>query len=338
MENEDLDLEKELEDDEALLNFDLDDISDEELGEEASDSEEDIIELVNLVEEGPETEISDDGEIADLIEETGSPMQSAADAGLDLGDVPPSGLEEEDVAEEEITEDDLSGLLEEEPGEEVSLDLEGEEGEAEEEITEDDFSGLLEDEPDEEVFLDLEGEEGAEPEEGTAEEEITEEDLESLLEGESGDEISLDLDAEEGGELEEDTADAFEDLLKDESDEEPVMDLGPLSGDEEPLEDVVKEIGIPEPIAGAEPAASAEETGEVDFAEEPAALAPEAISPLPAAGEGIGISEERLEAVVSRVVQEVVERVARETMADVAEKVITEAIEALKESLETSSD
>ena len=51
----------------------------------------------------------------------------------------------------------------------------------------------------------------------------------------------------------------------------------------------------------------------------------------------IGLSEEKIEAIVSRVVEEVVERVARETMASVAERVITEAIDALKQSLESGS-
>jgi histone H3/H4 len=51
-----------------------------------------------------------------------------------------------------------------------------------------------------------------------------------------------------------------------------------------------------------------------------------------------GISEERLEEIITKVVQEVVERVARETMASVAEKVIGQAIEALRASLENSSE
>ena len=51
-----------------------------------------------------------------------------------------------------------------------------------------------------------------------------------------------------------------------------------------------------------------------------------------------GLSEEDIEDIVSRVVKEVVERVTRETMIEVAEKVITEAIDALKQSLESISD
>ncbi|MCP4681685.1 MAG: hypothetical protein GY864_05085 [Desulfobacterales bacterium] len=48
----------------------------------------------------------------------------------------------------------------------------------------------------------------------------------------------------------------------------------------------------------------------------------------------LGISEERLEAIITKAVQDSVERVSRETMANVAEKVIGESIEALKQSLD----
>jgi pilus assembly protein FimV len=48
-----------------------------------------------------------------------------------------------------------------------------------------------------------------------------------------------------------------------------------------------------------------------------------------------GISEEKVEAIVTNVIRDVVERVTRETMAGVAEKVIREAIDALKQSLES---
>jgi hypothetical protein len=61
----------------------------------------------------------------------------------------------------------------------------------------------------------------------------------------------------------------------------------------------------------------------------------------PDAGHGekvsIGVSEERMEAIIREVIEDVVERVARETMANVAERVIGEAIEALKQSLEDRS-
>lgn len=52
----------------------------------------------------------------------------------------------------------------------------------------------------------------------------------------------------------------------------------------------------------------------------------------------ISISEERVEAIITRVVGDVVERVARETMARVAEKVIKEAIDDLRQSLELPAE
>ena len=52
----------------------------------------------------------------------------------------------------------------------------------------------------------------------------------------------------------------------------------------------------------------------------------------------IGISEERIEAIITKVVQDVVERVVKETMATTSEKVIRETIEALKRSIESTSD
>jgi hypothetical protein len=58
----------------------------------------------------------------------------------------------------------------------------------------------------------------------------------------------------------------------------------------------------------------------------------------PKAEQFIGITEERMEAIITRVVQDVVERVARETMTTVAEKMITEAIAALTRSLESPQD
>ena len=52
----------------------------------------------------------------------------------------------------------------------------------------------------------------------------------------------------------------------------------------------------------------------------------------------IALSQERMETIITQTVERVVERVTRETMVKVAEKVIGEAIQALKQSLESSSD
>ncbi|MCP4667647.1 MAG: hypothetical protein GY849_14930 [Deltaproteobacteria bacterium] len=58
----------------------------------------------------------------------------------------------------------------------------------------------------------------------------------------------------------------------------------------------------------------------------------------PTAEKLIGLSEERLAAIITRVVQDVVERVARETMKAVSERMIREAIGALKQSLQSPQD
>jgi len=52
----------------------------------------------------------------------------------------------------------------------------------------------------------------------------------------------------------------------------------------------------------------------------------------------VEISEEKIETILTSVVQDVVEKVARETFTTVAEKLIAEAIETLKESLESPRD
>lgn len=53
------------------------------------------------------------------------------------------------------------------------------------------------------------------------------------------------------------------------------------------------------------------------------------------AGQLAGISKEDLETIITEVVRNTVERVARETMAEVAERLIQEAIDGLKQSLDS---
>ncbi|WP_028320282.1 hypothetical protein [Desulfatiglans anilini] len=52
----------------------------------------------------------------------------------------------------------------------------------------------------------------------------------------------------------------------------------------------------------------------------------------------MAISEDRIEEIIRRIVGETVERVARETLTTVAEKLIREAIDSLKESLQSEQD
>jgi len=83
-----------------------------------------------------------------------------------------------------------------------------------------------------------------------------------------------------------------------------------------------------------------------DFSEEDLSEVPEmqaeqlgsgvaAASIVSAPEERVEISEEKIESIITSVVQDVVEKVARETFTTVAEKLIAEAIETLKESLES---
>ncbi len=92
-----------------------------------------------------------------------------------------------------------------------------------------------------------------------------------------------------------------------------------------------------------------EEAGAVitsEFSEEDLSEVPEmqeeqlgsgmAAAAIVSAPEGQGeISEEKIEAIITSVVQDVVEKVARETFTTVAEKLIAEAIDTLRESLES---
>ncbi len=72
MEKEDQELEEEIDGEDDLLDFDLDDISPEDIEEEISESEEEIIELVDLVKEGKKTEDKGDVELEELLVEEGS--------------------------------------------------------------------------------------------------------------------------------------------------------------------------------------------------------------------------------------------------------------------------
>ena len=86
-----------------------------------------------------------------------------------------------------------------------------------------------------------------------------------------------------------------------------------------------------------------------DFSEEDLSEVPEiqeeqlgsgvAAAAIVSAPEGrVEISEEKIETIITSVVQDVVEKVARETFTTVAEKLIAEAIDTLKESLESPPD
>jgi len=307
---------------EDLLDFELDDLSPEELGEGlgSKESDDEVLELVDLVEEGKRDKLKDsfEGEIADLMKEE--------DEGIsDEGERPEDADTEVDLSDISLT--DLAAEAEAKPDAILG----------EEEIAEAPIEEGMEELPTAAIEMDFNIEEEV-PEEEVEEEHITETELEKMLESEAA--------------------------------EEPILDLeSPIEAEEEPGPEEELEVPVEEVV-------------------ETAAAPPEPAEPVSApVDEGmVGISEDQLEAVVTKAVEDVVERVARETMTDVvervardtmmdvaervaretmtdvvervaretmtdvaervardtmgstAERVITEAIDALKESLEPASD
>jgi hypothetical protein len=321
-------LDDQLENDEELLNFELDDLSLSDESIDDPDMDEEIIELVDLVERGSSEDITRDVKAEEWAgagrEATGDARQATkglqisedGEPDLDLSDLSleadmEAGVDEKGaVPEEGMLDVDLKGLLDEDDG--ITLDFSAEEDLEVSEISED---------------------------------EISDADLQALL-SEAGEELN-----EEGVDLEPlDISDEEEqDLELESSRETEFLHLkSALEGkivEEEPaaiLDREVEELGAEAELAGEEETAAAadvsesEDTAESEF--------------LPAFGEEpdeeemepykedvlAGLSEERVEEIISRVVREVVERVARETMTEVAERMIGEAIETLKRSLNVS--
>jgi hypothetical protein len=321
-------LDDQMDKDEELLNFDLDDLSlSEELDEDLG-AEEEIIELSDLVERGTSEDITRDLKVtqwsaAELQqEEDEEKTVSGKEAELDLSDISLEIDAEPDAEKaadaffgEDITDADLEGLLQEEEG----------------------------------ITLDLTEEESPESEEKLGDE-ITEADLQALL-SESG-EQALEEEGEAQSLLEIVSDEETEDMEMERLEETQALDLKPTAEDslleEEPADILAREV---EELGAA--AALEEQAGarvEAEFPEEEEAetaplsgVAEQRVQVEAAEEQDIfaekglaGISEERVEEIIRKVVGEVVERVARETMAEVAERMIGEAIGSLKRHLESS--
>jgi hypothetical protein len=311
---------------EELLDFDFETSSGEDVGNEGSDFslDEEILELVDIVEPGGDIEDSESDEIAKLLQE--EPVEEPEEKVLDLE------LEELDKPREEdtsqILESDIGSVLDD-----LELSEDGvDEGEKLFEDSEsDEIAKLLQEEPDEEdVGFEEETELDLEELEQIPEEDETqafEADLDTTIARmEPAEEVDTELQLDEG-DLESIYDDEALGVAKvedeelaglEESQEAPVgdgdtFDLGPETPPEIPYEDLS---GVSEITEGA--------------------LEDDMLSHL---GQEItGISEERIESIIREVVEDVVERVARETMVTVAEKLIKSAIDALKESIESSRD
>jgi len=298
-----------------LLDFDLDDLSGD-----GAEEEDEVIELVELVESDKDEEGTRELSVNGGNKEKSTVREAKTDRMVD-GE---TSVKEKALPEDEEESDvDLSDLTLDMEMETIRPVQRVEEGE----ITDADLENLLQDTSDEEITFDLSGEKDS-AQEGK-DEEVTDADLEALL---------AEATAEGTGESEEE-AEVLEIISVSEAGEEIQLEeeRPSLAGREVAGDSFEKTQMGAEPLVEKEvPVAVQEEEVEPAAPEEPArsSLAVEE----PSAEQLMGISGERLEQMITKVVEDVVERVAREAMANVAERVIGRAIEALKASLENSSE
>lgn len=319
----DEDLSKETnKDKDELLDFEFDDLSngDVEAPNDDSPLDEEIIELDDIVEAGELLEDDESEEVTRVLDEEETVQKTEGTEADSLSSI------------------ELDQVLEEEASEDLALDLDAElEGMGTSEM---DLIGPEKGEEDsesEEIARLLDGEESIEQELSFEEET----DLASIESdqppgADSSQVVEMQLDAAlenlEASEKDEPELELLESDLESVPDVELLDETEfDISGLEEPE---APELELEEPEVDITPAIPHEDLSQVPEKpdEEPVS---EEVAFIPS-GEGtIEISEEKIEAIITRVVQNVVEKVARETMTTVAEKLITEAIDTLKESLES---
>ena len=317
MEKEGRNLGGQVENEDELLNFDLDDISTADLDRMNFDSDDEIIELTELLEKGPDDEETRAMDGAWREESPGLGMEPGIDFSTnEIAKAMDEGHDDSlRSSEDELDVSDISLELDLKDEGEREPEHKGYEGE----ITAAELDKILEEKP-----LELETETIEKPVQEAAQEgDISAADLEGLLEETSLEEGELDL--AEGPDIEEPEISVEEqkaavDFLESAREDDAAVALEPEE-ESEPDGETQAFIEMEDLAAPAE-----EEPGLADTAFEPA-------SP-----ESLGISEEKIEAVITKVVEDVAERVIRETVAEVAEKVLTEVIDALKKSLESTSE
>ena len=329
---------------ESAENSDVDDITqllddDETFGEDAI-TEEDL----GL----------DSGELEQALEEKPSEgLEADLDTALEGMEAAEPDTVEEAEAAEEFEPDEIEALLDDEAFEdETTID---EISEAPSNEFDEALEAEVSDISEEDLDLALEGLE--ESDEGLVEAEVMVEEpeadelsqlleVEGSLEATEVTEEELDLGPGELEEaLEDELAGGLESDFDSSLEELESPELGAVESEieetesESLLDEVALEDAPVEPEAPLEIASKLPQEGlsEDVTAREEGLESAEAVA-APAVEGLIGMSEEKIEAIVTNVVQDVVERVTRETMASVAEKVILEAIDALKQSLESFQD
>jgi hypothetical protein len=303
-----------LDTEDELLNFDLEELS----GEDAS-AEDEVIELLELVEADKDDERTKELTLKNRIKEKPAVKPKAVPVEKTPPPSPEKGLTDDD-GETELDLSDLTLDMDVEttrPAQTVGAD----------EITEADLENLLQETSDEEIAFDLSSDEAGD--QAGKEEEVTDADLEALLHEATA----------EGAEEAKEEGEVLEIVSETEALEEVQLEEEkPSLADIEAAADSFEETqAVTEPLIEKEaPPAARLGLEKRMVTEEP--VREEIAAEEPSVEKLTGISEERLEEIITKVVQDVVERVARETMASVAERVIGQAIEALRASLENSSE
>jgi len=246
-------------------------------------------------------------------------------------------------SQSDLGSDELAQALEEEVSEDLEVDLD-------EEIEELGTSELGAVEPVElagdsesaEIAKLLDGEDAVEENVGTEDgTELTSTELGQSPDGNSSQVVEMQL----GAALEslEESEKGESDLELMESDLDSVPDADTIVETELDIENLaaseVFELEPEETEVVISPEFSEEDLSEVPEMQEEQLGSGVAAAAIVSAPEGrVEISEEKIETIITSVVQDVVEKVARETFTTVAEKLIAEAIETLKESLEPPPD
>ena len=312
-----------------LFDISLDDLTPDDIDQETHEDEADdeVIELMDLIEKGGEESESGDRDSNRMIEDHEQPLESS----------------ESEVIEKEIKELDTQESLEETESEDEARDAALESGNPPEGAQESEMV-LGEEDPIERDFEILE-ETDQEFDLSIDDSLIMEDSLEDLVE-----EANLEEEGSSDKEADFEKTDFAEEILKEQSSE---MDFDRLlEGDSK--RDIQKtdeeaEISgkVLEPSEEADLEARAkmlEHETFPDGAEESIAPLQDALSDKDRSLEDVpieqiaGISEEKIEAIITRVVENVLDRVVRETLTNVAERVITEAIDTLRQSIESNSN
>ena len=328
MEKEDELFEGESNNEDDLFDISLDDLTSDDIdqGPQEDETDDEVIELMDLIEKGGETSESGDRNLDQLIEDHEQPLESSAS---------------------EVIEEEIKALDTQESFEETEIELDArdaalESGHTPEEAQEPEM--LLGEDPIERDFEILE-ETDREFDLTIDDSLVMEESLEDLVE-----EVNLEEEGSSDKEAEFERAEFGEEIIKEQSSErdfdrslEGDSEGGMEKTDEEP------EISgkVLEPSEEADLEARAKMLKHEAFpegAEENIAPLQYALSDEDRSLEDVpieqlaGISEEKMEAIITRVVENVLDRVVRETLTNVAEKVITEAIDTLRQSIESNSN